>query len=346
MDNSKRTIYFDYLRVFAMFAVMFLHTASSNWHSSDVNGFNWQVFNAYDSVSRWGVPIFVMISGALFLGRSIPTKIIYTKYITRIVTAYFFWSGFYALLDYDGITQFIAHVISGHFHMWFLPMIVGLYMAMPIIKCITADEKVTFYFLILSVTLAIIIPTFVALSNDFAPRLINEGVQRINKALVGGLKLNIVLGFTIYFILGYVISNIEINIKQRKLIYVLGLIGFIATIVLDAIVAIKKQTPCSTYYDFHMLGVFLEGLSIFVLLKYNCPKSERMNAFVQNLSKYSFGAYLIHPFVQKALRKIGFTSLTLNSAFAVPLLAITIFTISMLISAVLNRIPVINRYIV
>lgn len=43
MDSSSfdrqrdRTIYFDYLRVFATFAVMILHISASNWYNTDVN---------------------------------------------------------------------------------------------------------------------------------------------------------------------------------------------------------------------------------------------------------------------------------------------------------------------
>lgn len=346
MDKVKRTVYFDYLRVLAIFSVILLHTAASNWYSADVNSFNWQVFNAYDSIVRWGVPVFVMISGALFLGRTIPTKTIYTKYIFRILVAFFFWSFCYALFTCSGVKEMIACTISGHFHMWFLPMIVGLYMAIPLIKCITENKEIRCYFLILAMMIAIVFPTIFAISNDFAPKLINEGMQAINISLIQGLKLEIVLGYTVYFILGYAINSTDINVKERKCIYLLGTFGFAFTIVLDAIVAIKNQSPCGTYYGSHMIGVLLESISIFVFFKYNCPKSERLNAFVQKLAKYSFGAYLIHPAVQSLLEKVGFTTISFNSIIAVPLLAITIFTISMFFSAAINRIPILKKYIV
>ena len=64
---KERIIYFDYLRVLATMAVIFLHVAAQNWYNTDINTLNWHVFNIYDSIVRWGVPIFIMISGALFL---------------------------------------------------------------------------------------------------------------------------------------------------------------------------------------------------------------------------------------------------------------------------------------
>ena len=74
----KRKVYCDYLRLVATFAVVFIHVAASNWSNVDVNGMQWQVFNIYDSLVRWGVPIFVMISGALFLNRDVPIQNIYS----------------------------------------------------------------------------------------------------------------------------------------------------------------------------------------------------------------------------------------------------------------------------
>ena len=54
----KRKVYCDYLRLIATFAVVFIHVAASNWSNVDVNGIQWQVFNIYDSLVRWGVPNF------------------------------------------------------------------------------------------------------------------------------------------------------------------------------------------------------------------------------------------------------------------------------------------------
>ena len=65
--TNGRILYFDFLRIFATLAVMVLHVAAQNWYSTSVSSFEWQTFNFFNSIVRWGVPIFVMISGALFL---------------------------------------------------------------------------------------------------------------------------------------------------------------------------------------------------------------------------------------------------------------------------------------
>ncbi len=94
----ERKIYCDYLRLLATFAVIILHVSASNWYSANVNSIEWQSFNFYDSIVRWCVPIFVMISGSLFLNKDISLKTIYNKYIPRMIIAFFTWSIFYALM--------------------------------------------------------------------------------------------------------------------------------------------------------------------------------------------------------------------------------------------------------
>ena len=92
--KNNRIVYFDYLRIIAIFAVIVLHIAAHNWHGTDVNSFEWQMFNIYDSIVRWGVPVFVMISGALFLGKDISIKKLYNKHIFRIFLSLIIWSTF------------------------------------------------------------------------------------------------------------------------------------------------------------------------------------------------------------------------------------------------------------
>lgn len=65
----RRVIYFDVLRVLATFAVIVLHLSAQHWADTDVFSNAWLAFNLYGGIVRWSVPIFVMISGALFLGR-------------------------------------------------------------------------------------------------------------------------------------------------------------------------------------------------------------------------------------------------------------------------------------
>lgn len=168
MDKQKRTIYFDYLRVMATLAVIMLHMSAQNWYVSDVNGYNWQVFNLYDSIVRWGVPVFVMISGALFLKKELSLKVIYTKYIFRMAVSLVVWSAIYALFRYDEQQGRLINFISAPYHLWFIFMIIGLYMMIPILKKVVENMYTLRYFLFMSFIFVGCIPELITIIRDFA----------------------------------------------------------------------------------------------------------------------------------------------------------------------------------
>ena len=247
----KRKVYCDYLRLIATFAVVFIHVAASNWSNVDVNGMQWQVFNIYDSLVRWGVPIFVMISGALFLNRDVPIKNIYSKYILRMVIAFISWSLFYAILTTDtfqhgliySLKSHIGTLVTGHYHMWFVLMIIGLYMCIPLMKKIVSDETVMKYFLKLSFIFSFMVPWLLKIVNDFVGYnngMIQKMVTTIDSNLTN-MGMSMVLGYTFYFILGYYLDRVELKKKVRMMIYAAGILGFIFTVVADAGLSIKKK---------------------------------------------------------------------------------------------------------
>lgn len=342
---TNRTIYFDYLRVFATFAVMILHISAQNWSTTDVNGMEWQVFNFYDSIVRWGVPVFVMISGALFLNRDIPLKTIYSKNILRMIISFLVWSALYSVYKGNGITGKLALIINGRYHMWFVLMIVGLYMCIPIIKPIVETKERTIYFLALAFVFAFAVPEIMMLIMDFGSETLIKASNVINDS-IEKLDINMVLGFTSYFVLGYFIHKTDLTTVQRRIIYFLGIVGFAFTIIMDLIVAIKTQQCCDHYYGNFNVNILLEAIAVFTWFKYKGFKCEKLNAFIQKLSKYSFGAYLVHIFVIELLSRVGLNSLSFNPILSVICIGVVVFVISFTISGVLNHIPIVKKYMV
>ena len=77
--SENRIEYFDGLRAFATIAVIMLHVCAANWYTWPVTVSSWITCSFYDSVVRWCVPCFIMISGALFLDKKINLKRLYSK---------------------------------------------------------------------------------------------------------------------------------------------------------------------------------------------------------------------------------------------------------------------------
>ena len=170
-NQPNRTLYFDILRILATFAVIFLHSACASWDMDNFS-FDWNVRNIYDSAVRWCVPVFVMISGALFLNpeKHISIKKLYTKNIVRIITAFFLWGTIYAAYNFfinndHNLIGFVLNILYGQFHFWFLFMIVGVYISIPILRQIAQNKTATKYFLIMAFVFTFILP--LALSTKY-----------------------------------------------------------------------------------------------------------------------------------------------------------------------------------
>ena len=145
-------------------------------------------------------------------------------------------------------------------------MIAGIYICLPIIKKISEDDKISNYFLIISFVFWFLLPQISQLVNDFG----NEKMILITNAINGNINnmnMGLVCSYVFYFILGYKISKLELNQKQRTAIYLAGLCGFLFTIILSWALAIKMQTPLETYYSNTCINVFLEAVAIFTFLK-------------------------------------------------------------------------------
>lgn len=86
------------------------------------------VLNIYGSISRWAVPIFVMITGMLLLSpeKNISIQTIFSKYIKRIFIILVFWVIIYALVtqmvssDEFDIKILANKIINSHYHLWYL----------------------------------------------------------------------------------------------------------------------------------------------------------------------------------------------------------------------------------
>lgn len=141
----QRRWYLDILRIVSMAAVVVIHTAAFYFLRLDPGTPNWLVSEFWDGCMRWAVPVFVMISGALFLDpyKEMSIKKLYTSNIFRVVLIILFWGFVYACVGgipevptWSKMISFVETWLMGHYHMWFLYMIAGLYMVTPLLRAI------------------------------------------------------------------------------------------------------------------------------------------------------------------------------------------------------------------
>src|SRR5665647_855009 len=143
MQQDNKKLWLDNLRVIATIGVIFIHVSSDYAPSSGtVSAYNFWVGNLFDSASRFSVPIFVMISGALLLPKDYGISIFLKKRMTRLLLPFLFWSMFYIAhsIHYEiqqgnkmGVMELARFVFvqfrdGSSLHLWYIYMINGLYL--------------------------------------------------------------------------------------------------------------------------------------------------------------------------------------------------------------------------
>lgn len=348
-SENRRFYCFDVLRVIATFAVMVLHLSAQHWAGVDVSSRAWFAFNLYDSAVRWAVPVFVMISGALFLGRDVSMETILRKNVLRIVAAFAVWSAAYAVIarifyGFSLVDTLIVFV-QGHYHMWFLYMIVGLYLLIPLLRCFTREEKLMRYFLLLAAVFAYLLPQ---LSTLFL--FIEPAVSGLINTILALTHMELPLGFTIYFVGGYYLSRRDFKRSEEGLLYLLGVAGFLFTVFASRKLSIVQSAPSELFYGYSTINVLFMSAAVFVFARQHLGfpgMSEGALRVLCALSKYSFGAYLVHAMVIEALSGLlHIDTFSCNAFLSVPILAVVVFVISFAVSAGLNQIPFIKKYFV
>src|SRR5437773_8796972 len=99
---STRVLWPDLIRVCALLAVIVLHVAAVPvTHFRELPLHDWWWANAYDSLARPCIPLFVMLSGALLLTpRDWHACTFARRRAGKVVIPFVAWSGIYAVWNY------------------------------------------------------------------------------------------------------------------------------------------------------------------------------------------------------------------------------------------------------
>lgn len=336
METKNKTAYFEWLRIFAAAAVVLMHTEGSIWPAMAAQGRDFAVLTAYDALVRWPVPVFVMISGALFLSRKTELRTILKRHIPRMVLAFAVWSGIYALRE--GREGLLLRFVTGHYHLWYLPFVCGLYLTIPFLQKIVTDEKLTRQLLGVSLIIGGALPWLGDLTVLCFPTLIG---------IVGSLKNS--LHYTFFFdllavlLLGHWLNIRELDEKQRKWIYLAGVLGAVLTFPLTLWASEKTGSPNPIFCQITAPTTLTAAAGLFVFAKYNLT---RLPGIVEWMAQRSFGIYLSHVLVLEILADRGIHALAADPVWTVPAIAAAVFIISLGLTALIRIVPLIGKYLV
>lgn len=358
MKNS-RIIGLDILRIIATFCVIIIHVAAEYKWNESVYSNKWFSAIIYDGISRWSVPVFIMISGVLFLnsGRADNVKNI-LKSIIRIITAFLFWTVMHVMFDYIqnssmGLADIMFGLIRGHFHMWFLFAIVGLYLVAPILKYIALNEKICKYFLILSLVCAFLIPSFIEGLLCINNILNNSYMQSFVSAIEANwydMHFSIPTDYAVYFVLGTYLYNIKQTKRQQRLIYLLSILSFICVVTLTIGISRIQGDTYSGVFSYFNIFVLFESIGIFTFIVEKTRTIEADSKPAEMLGRMSdccFGVYLMHMILLYYIEKcLGVNITAMEPAIFIPLLSFVILVVGICVTGLIKCIPILKKYIV
>lgn len=340
----KRFFYFDWLRVLATIAVVTIHISANFVNENYFDGeTSWLAANFFESFTRWCVPMFVMISGALILSdeREYTYKSFLTKRISKVFIPLLSWSILYYVFYYfqgrveldplQFISRFLNNGISVHF--WFIYMLLGLTLVSPLIKLMlkNATQKDLTYFLGLWFYASV--------------------VSRVLEHLYGitfNMELFFVTDYVGYYVLGYYLFKYDLPLALRKFLYVGIAAGLTATFLLTFFKTLEADGVFQSYwYGYHSPYVVLASIGIFVLFKHSSSlNSKKLPAVPNFINTTSFGIYLVHMMVLKFIGE-RFPGLWLDthSAIAIPYRVLLTVFISALIVMAMKKVPVLKNIV-
>ena len=347
--NSQHWYWVDLIRAVAIVLVIIIHVTSSllyRWGKSPLAV--WMTGNIYDSLARIAVPLFFMVSGALLLGKQEPLQDFFRKRASKLLIPFMFWTLFYLAwrcnvtavdsCSRKNIMRFLL-VDGTYYHLWFLYALMGLYLITPLVRVVaTSTEKnILWYFIILWLI--------------FQPGLaILDTFWKINI----GVSLPAATGYIGYFVLGYLLN--EVNLSKHSLLatLIIWLLSTAATIIGTYVMSARVGEYFPFFYDYLNLSVILASVSAFILLKSLInPNVSDINShavkLLNQISVASFGIYLVHAFVLDVIGGhiplIHFNVEMGNPIWSIPLVSGMTFVISFLAVIILQKIPVINHIV-
>ncbi len=343
--NPKNIDWINNLRLIALYAVIILHCSSPLlMQYGKVPSTDWWTADFLNALTRFAVPVFVMITGALLLHREYEIGDFLKKRLTRVVVPFLFWSLVYVWYSWynEEITfgsdawaniKQVLHLLKygSAYHLWYVYMLIGLYFFIPVISKFVrnASEKEILYFLIIWAAVMLITQPYLSRYNP-------------------SVDMHYFVGYAGYLVLGHYLAFKDFNVKYLRLWMILLFVFSIALIAIGSWLIIQyPKWPGTMFYEPVNPAVVMLSASIFIVVKLTVPKVPPIITRIRDFAgKYNYGIYLGHALVLYFLDDLfGISYKLCTPIIAIPLTALICFFISLLLVWMINKIPFIGKWV-
>lgn len=358
VSSGKRIVFLDYLRVFACFLVILVHS-SENYYGAGgesdmarpvsllLNEADRLWVSIYDGFSRMSVPLFFIVSAYLLapMPGHVTMGQFYRRRFTHILPPFFIFMILYSTLpviwgqissetSINDLGRILLNFPTTAGHFWFMYPLISIYLFIPMISPwlarASAKEERFFIYLFLLSTLM-----------PFMTRNWGEiwGQCFWNEYHL----LWYFSGYLGYLVLAHYI-RVHLTWSRRTRAWVglpLLIIGAAATIWSFYVQAIPGQlidTPVLEIgWSFCTINVVVLTTGAFLL--FTCIRQEKAPAIIVRASRLSFGIYLMHIFWLGFWVSIFKVAYPLPTVAAIPVIAVVTFICCYITARLIAFIP-------
>ena len=344
--KKSRIFYLDLVRALAIVLIILVHVLRKFCEFSTVGSENWNFSSPLMSIAIMGVPLFLMISGTLLLNKDIELEDFLKRRFTRILIPFFFWGLLLPIHKMIWLAEpwtfhnYVVLFIKEEY--WYVWMLIGVYLAIPIINTFIQEYKMkgVEYFLI--VWIFIMILQTLGYYPFYQLRIVFFGCY---------------IGF---LLLCYWVSNKKLNISDKKLM-LSGIMICILCIIIQIyqIVTLSPITGKITYFGYLTIVTAIESAGLFMAFKYfssYCESninsfSNKVYSLLKDTSIYkiifsfsicSYGMYLTHYFwlyILTGLSNNGIPIFQQSAIIFLPIVLILICFMAWLVPWIFSKIP-------
>ena len=333
------------VRAYAMSIVVLIHVASVLApHYNTISQADWWASNAYHAFSKGGPPIFTLVSGLLLLSvpASQPIGVFFSTRFLKVLIPFISWAfvdlawRIFFLNEVLGLPEIAHSFLDGpvYYHMWFIQMILGLYLATPILRVYVqnASRNNIRYFLLVWFIGVTVLPT----------------ITYFTKTDIG-IDLVVTTSYVGYFVMGYYLRDFSLS-KRQLLPCLLIVVGTMLFTEVGSYLLMINQGGQFDPLLFNNLGfnMVIISVGLFLFLK-SVPwdvlfaKLPLLGWAINLLAVCSLGVYFVHVLIMELLAsgRLGFTLdwLTFGAIIGIPLTAFVVLVLSVAATWIIKQIP-------
>jgi surface polysaccharide O-acyltransferase-like enzyme len=294
--SDERSVQLDLARSVATITVVMIHLNDRIFDpiAPMATHEQWVLHAVLNAIGRLAVPIFFMISGSLVIPRADGTHILrfYLKRIPQFVLLLIVYSlatNYVAFrMGYDASFEpraILSDLLVGHmrdaFHLWFIPALIGVYLAAPFINAmLRANASTLVWYCTLAALLTMLPYT--------AGAIFTDRPWPIGLAQFFG-------SYLAYFVAGHLITNAKMTSRVPTLPLMLTAgAAMIGAICVQHHVSPPGQPFRHMVTDYSSLFTAIPSVCAFIVLMRVQVRMPWLRIAIENFSRLSFGVYLIH----------------------------------------------------